>query len=66
MSYSEKTTKQYLLWALDLKRIIKSHAVKFVENEKEDSVDMRLHRQTLNILSEWKPVVMSWTHTKVL
>lgn len=56
MSYSEKTTKQYLLWASDLKWIIKSHAVKFTENKKEGSVNVMLHRQMLNVLSEWKPV----------
>ncbi len=56
MGYSEETTKQYLLWAPDLKRIIKSHAVKFAENEKGGSVDVRLHRQTPNVLPERKPV----------
>jgi len=59
MSYSEEITKQYLLWAPDLKQIIKSQAVKFAKNEKEDSIDMRLHRQTSNILSEQKPVEQS-------
>ncbi len=50
MNYIEKITKQYQLWASDLKCIIKNHAVKFAESEKEDTVDLRLQQQTLNVL----------------
>ena len=56
MGYIDETTKQYQLWAPDLKRIIRSHAVKFAENEKGGSVDLRLQRQTPNTLPERKPV----------
>ena len=52
MGYIDETTKQYQLWAPDLKRIIRSHAVKFAENEKGGSVDLRLQRQTPNTLPE--------------
>ena len=56
MGYVDETTKQYRLWAPDLKRIIRSHAVKFAENKKGGSVDLRLQRQTPNTLPERKPV----------
>ena len=52
MKYINETTKQYWLWAPDLKHIIKSHAVKFAENEKGGNVNLRLSRQTSNTLSE--------------
>ncbi len=44
MNYIEKITKQYQLWASDLKCIIKNHAVKFAESEKKDTVDLRLQQ----------------------
>ncbi len=44
MNYIEKITKQYLLWALDLKYIIKNYAVKFAESEKKDIVDFKLQQ----------------------
>ena len=56
MDYIDEITKQYQLWAPDLKHIIRSHAVKFAENEKGGSVNLRLQRQTSNTLSEWKLV----------
>ena len=56
MGYVDETTKQYRLWAPDLKRIIRSHAVKFAENKKGGSVDLRLQRQTPNTLPERKLV----------
>ena len=56
MNYIDEITKQYQLWVPDLKCIIRSHAVKFAENEKGESVDLRLQRQTSNTLSEWKLV----------
>ena len=52
IEYINETTKHYWLWAPDLKRIIRSHAVKFAENEKGGNVDLRLSRQTINTLSE--------------
>ena len=54
MSYVDEIMKQYQLWAPDLKHIIRSYAVKFAENEKRESVNLRLQRQTLNTFSEWK------------
>jgi len=56
ISYVKKITKQYQLWALDLKCIIKSYAVKFAESEKKDTVDFKLQQQTLNILLDRKSV----------
>ena len=52
MGYIDETTKQYQLWVPDLKCIIRSYAVKFAENEKGGSIDLRLQRQTSNTLSE--------------
>ena len=36
IKYIEKITKQYLLWVLNIKSIIKSYIVKFTENEKKN------------------------------
>ncbi len=44
MSYVEEITKQYQLWASDLKCIIKNYVVKFVKSEKKDTVDLRLQQ----------------------
>ena len=60
MGYIDETTKQYQLWVPDLKHIIRSHAVKFAENEKGGSVNLRLQRQTSNTLPEWKLVEQPW------
>ena len=54
MNYINETMKQYWLWVPDLKHIIRSHAVKFAENKKGESINLRLQRQTSNTLSEWK------------
>ena len=59
MSYIDEITKQYWLWMSDLKCIIRSYAVKFAENEKKENVDLKLQKQTLNTLSEWKLVEQS-------
>jgi len=56
INYVEKITKQYLLWASDLKCIIKSYTVKFAESEKKNIVDFKLQWQTLNILLNRKSV----------
>jgi len=42
MSYVKEIIKQYLLWVSDMKCIIRSHTVKFAENEKEDTVNLQL------------------------
>ena len=60
MNYIDEIMKQYWLWAPDLKHIIRSYAVKFAENEKEESINLRLQRQTSNTLSEWKLIDQSW------
>ena len=54
MGYINETMKQYWLWAPDLKCIIRSHAVKFAENKKGESVNLRLQRQKSNTLPEQK------------
>ena len=59
MNYVDEIMKQYQLWAPDLKHIIRNYAVKFAENEKKESVNLRLQRQTLNTFSEWKLVEQS-------
>ena len=52
MNYIDEIIKQYWLWTSDLKYIIKSYAVKFAENKKKESVNLRLQRQTSNTFSE--------------
>ncbi len=42
MNYVEKITKQYQIWASDLKYIIKNHTVKFAESKKRDTVDFKM------------------------
>ncbi len=42
MNYIKKITKQYQLWASDLKYIIKNYAVKFAKNKKKDTVNLKL------------------------
>ena len=54
INYINETMKQYWLWVSDLKHIIRSHAVKFAENKKRESINLRLQKQTSNTLSEWK------------
>ena len=44
MNYVNEIMKQYWLWVPDLKHIIRSYAVKFAENEKEESVNLRLQK----------------------
>jgi len=56
MGYMENTDKQYRLWALDLGRVIKSHAIKFAEDEKGRDMDLRLRKQTFNVLLERRPI----------
>ncbi len=56
MEYVKNTDKQYRLWVSDLGRVIKSHAVKFAEDEKGEDMDLRLRKQTFNVLSERRSV----------
>ena len=44
MNYVDEITKQYQLWVSDLKCIIKNYAAKFAENEKKESINLRLQR----------------------
>ena len=60
MNYIDEITKQYWLWVPDLKHIIRSYAVKFAENEKRESINLRLQRQTSNTFSEQKLIKWSW------
>ena len=64
MNYIDEIMKQYWIWVPDLKCIIRSYTVKFAENEKRRSVDLRLQRQTLNTLFEWK--LVEWSQKKNL
>jgi len=60
MNYIEEITKQYQLWAPDLKCIIKNHTVKFAESKKGGTVNLRLQQQTLNVLLNRRLVECSW------
>ncbi len=59
MRYVKNIDKQYHLWISDLNRVIKSHAVKFAEDEKNEDINLQLHKQTFNVLSEQKSVKRS-------
>ena len=52
MRYVKNIDKQYRLWVLNLYRVIKNHAIKFAENEKSEDINLRLRKQTFNVLSE--------------
>ncbi len=56
MKYVKNINKQYHLWVSDLDQVIKNHAVKFVENEKSENMNLQLCKQTFNVLSERKSV----------
>ena len=56
VGYVDETVKQFRLWAPDLGRVIRSHAVKFNEFEKGGSIDLKLRKQTANFLPERRPV----------
>jgi hypothetical protein len=57
VGYVDETPKQYKIWAPDLGRVMRSHAVTFMENEKGGSVDLKLRvQQTPNTLPERRPV----------
>jgi len=59
MKYVKNIDKQYHLWVSDLNRVIKNHAVKFVEDEKSKDMNLQLCKQTFNILSERRSVKRS-------
>ncbi len=59
MKYVKNIDKQYHLWVSDLNQVIKSHAVKFAEDEKSENMNLWLHKQTFNVLSEWRSVKRS-------
>ncbi len=40
MKYVKNIDKQYCFWVSDLNRIIKNHAVKFVEDEKSENMNL--------------------------
>ncbi len=56
MKYVKNIDKQYHLWVSDLDWVIKSHAVKFAEDEKNENMNLQLCKQTFNVLSERKSV----------
>ncbi len=59
MRYVKNINKQYHFWVSDLNWIIKNHAVKFAEDEKNKNMNLQLCKQTFNILSEQKSVKRS-------
>ncbi len=56
MKYVKDIDKQYYFWASDLDQVIKNHAVKFVEDEKSEDMNLQLCKQTFNVLSERRSV----------
>ena len=57
MGYVDETAKRYRLWAPDMGRVITSHAVKFNENEKGGTIELKLRKPaTPNVLPERRPV----------
>ena len=42
--YVKSIDKQYRFWVSDLNRVIKSHAVKFAEDEKSEDMNLRLRK----------------------
>jgi len=54
MRYVKNINKQYHFWVSDLDQVIKSHAVKFAEDEKNENMNLQLCKQTFNVLSEWR------------
>ncbi len=59
MRYVKDIDKQYYLWVSDFDWVIKSHAVKFAEDEKSKDMNLQLCKQTFNILSERRSVKRS-------
>ncbi len=59
MKYVKNINKQYHLWVSDLDQVIKNHAVKFIEDEKNENMNLQLHKQTFNVLSERRSVKRS-------
>ncbi len=59
MKYVKDIDKQYHLWVSDLNQVIKSHAVKFAEDEKNENMNLQLCKQIFNILSERRSVKRS-------
>ncbi len=56
MKYVKNIDKQYYFWVSDLDRVIKSHVVKFAEDEKSENMNLWLCKQTFNVLSERRSV----------
>ena len=56
MKYVKNINKQYHLWVSNLNQVIKNYAVKFVEDEKNENMNLQLCKQIFNVLSEWKSV----------
>ena len=56
LGYDEETDGQYHIWAPDLKKLIKSHAVKFLEHSQWGTADLNLPVQTMNKLPVRRPV----------
>ncbi len=59
MKYVKNINKQYHFWVSDLDQIIKNHAVKFAEDEKNENMNLQLHKQTFNVFSEQRSVKKS-------
>ncbi len=59
MRYVKNINKQYRFWVSDLDQVIKNHAVKFTEDEKNENMNLQLRKQTFNVFSERKSVKRS-------
>ena len=56
MKYVKNIDKQYYFWVSDLDQVIKSHAVKFIEDKKSEDMNLQLCKQIFNVLSEQRSV----------
>lgn len=57
MGYMDEIEKHYRLWAPDLRRVIRGHSVRFMEQEKGGDIDLNLKvKPTSNTVPERRPV----------
>ncbi len=59
MKYVKNIDKQYHFWVSDFNQVIKNHAVKFIEDEKNENMNLQLCKQTFNVFSEQRSVKRS-------
>ncbi len=60
MKYVKNINKQYYFWVSDLDQVIKSHAVKFIKDEKSKNMNLQLCKQTFNVFFNSYSIQHSW------